>query len=79
MDGDVCGPDERVDLTTAIRMHTINGAYASFEERLKGSIEVGKLADLTLLSADIRSLPTRELRDLPIAMTVVGGAVAYEA
>lgn len=79
MDGDVCGPDERVDLTTAIRMHTINGAYASFEERLKGSIEVGKLADLTLLSADIRSVPTRELRDLPIAMTVVGGAVAYEA
>ncbi|MGB4862751.1 MAG: amidohydrolase [Tepidiformaceae bacterium] len=79
MDGDVCGPDECVDLTTAIRMHTYNGAYASFEEHLKGSIEVGKLADLTVLSEDIRAVPTRELRDLPIAMTVVGGKVAYEA
>jgi predicted amidohydrolase YtcJ len=78
MDGDVCGPNERVDLTTAIRMHTINGAYASFEEKLKGSIEVGKLADLTVLSADIRTVPTRELRDLPLAMTIVGGRVAYE-
>jgi predicted amidohydrolase YtcJ len=37
MAGDVCGPDERIDLTTAIRMHTINGAFASFEERFKGS------------------------------------------
>jgi predicted amidohydrolase YtcJ len=78
MDGDVCGPAERVDLTTAIRMHTINGAYASFEENLKGSIQVGKLADFTVLSADIRAVPTRELRDLPIAMTVVGGEVVFE-
>jgi predicted amidohydrolase YtcJ len=37
MAGDVGGPDERIDLTTAIRMHTINGAFASFEERFKGS------------------------------------------
>ncbi|MEO8538112.1 MAG: amidohydrolase [bacterium] len=78
-DGDVCGPNERVDLTTALRMHTINGAYASFEERIKGSLEPGKLADLVVLSADLRSVPTTELRDLPIAMTVVGGEVVYEA
>jgi len=78
MDGDVCGPNERVDLATAIRMHTLNGAYASFEEHLKGSIEPGKLADLAVLSADIREVPTRELRDLPVAMTVVGGRVLYE-
>ncbi len=77
-DGDVCGPEERVDLTTAIRMHTINGAYASFEDKLKGSIEPGKLADLTLLSADVRSVPVKELRDLPIAMTMVGGRIVYE-
>ena len=78
MDGDVCGPGERVDLTTAIRMHTINGAYASFDEDMKGSIEVGKLADLALLSADIHRVPVKELRDLPIDMTIVGGQVVYE-
>jgi predicted amidohydrolase YtcJ len=47
--GDVCGSDEHVDLPTAIRMHTINGAFASFEEGFKGSLEVGKVADLVLL------------------------------
>jgi len=78
MDGDVCGPEERVDLTTAIRMHTINGAYASFDEDKKGSIETGKLADLTLLSEDIRKVPATELRDLPIDMTFVGGKAAWE-
>jgi predicted amidohydrolase YtcJ len=79
MDGDVCGPNERVDLETALRMHTINGAYASFEDHLKGSVEVGKLADFAVLSEDIRRVPVRELRDLPIAMTVVGGEVVYES
>lgn len=78
MDGDVCGPNERLDLVAALRMHTINGAYASFEEHLKGSIEPGKLADLALLSADIRKVPVTELRDLPIDMTVVGGQVVSE-
>src|SRR5690606_38094823 len=79
MSGDVCGPDERVDLETAIRMHTINGAYASFEEQTKGSIEPGKLADLVLLSEDIRRVPVTELRDLPVAMTFVEGRAVYEA
>jgi len=76
--GDVCGPDERVDLDTAIRMHTINGAYASFEEQLKGSIEPGKLADLAVLSDDIRRVPVTALRDLPVAITVVEGRVVHE-
>jgi predicted amidohydrolase YtcJ len=76
--GDVCGPDERVDLETAIRMHTINGAYASFEEQLKGSIEPGKLADLAVLSDDIRRVPVTALRDLPVAITVVEGRVVHE-
>ena len=79
MDGDVCGPDERVDLQTAIRMHTINGAYASFEEGVKGSIEPGKLADLALLDVDLRELPANELRDVPVAMTFVEGRAVYEA
>ena len=79
MDGQVCGPDERVDLTTAIRMHTINGAYASFEEGLKGSLEVGKLADLVVLGEDLSRVPPAQIRQLPIAMTIVGGRVVHEA
>ena len=77
--GQVCGPNERVDLTTAIRMHTINGAYASFEENIKGSIEPGKLADLVVLGEDISRVPPPEVRQIPVAMTFVGGEVAYEA
>jgi predicted amidohydrolase YtcJ len=62
MDGDVCGPDERVDVTAALRMHTINGARASFEEHLKGSLEPGKLADLVVLADDLARVPVTELR-----------------
>jgi predicted amidohydrolase YtcJ len=78
-DGDVCGRDERLDLAAAIRMHTLNGAYASFEEGRKGSIEAGKLADLCVLTEDITRLPVSSLRDLPVAMTILGGEVAFEA
>jgi predicted amidohydrolase YtcJ len=79
MAGDVCGADERVDLTTAIRMHTINGAFASFEEGFKGSLEVGKAADLVVLAEDLSRVPVERLRDVGVAMTVVGGEVVYEA
>jgi predicted amidohydrolase YtcJ len=79
MAGDVCGPNERVDLTTVIRMHTINGAFASFEEGFKGSLEVGKAADLVVLDEDIRRVPVERLRHVGVAMTVVGGEVVYEA
>jgi hypothetical protein len=78
MDGQVCGGDERVDLTTAIRMHTINGAFASFEEDLKGSLEPGKLADLVVLAEDLARVPVKEIRQVPVAMTVTGGRVVYD-
>jgi predicted amidohydrolase YtcJ len=76
--GDVCGPDSRVELNTAIRMHTYNGAYASFEEHMKGSLEPGKLADLAVLADDLRRLPAEGLRDLPISLTMVNGQIVYE-
>lgn len=79
MDGQVCGPDERVDLETAIRMYTINGAYASFEEQAKGSIEPGKLADLVMLAEDLARVPPGQIRETAVKMTVVGGRIAYEA
>ena len=67
-----------MNLTTALRMHTINGAYASFEDDIKGSLEEGKLADLTVLSERLEDVPVTELRDLPIDMTIVGGKIAFE-
>ena len=79
MAGDACGPDERVDLITAIRMHTINGAFASGEEHLKGSLEPGKLADLVVLGEDLARVPATAIRQVPVAMTVVGGEVVFEA
>jgi hypothetical protein len=75
MAGDVCGPDECVDLTTAIRMHTIHGAFASFDEGFKGSLEVGKVADLVVLAEDVSRVPIEHIRDVGMAMTVVGGGM----
>ena len=68
-----------MDLTTAIRMHTINGAFASFEEGFKGSLEVDKAADLVVLDEDLSRVPVERLRHVGVAMTVVGGEVVYEA
>jgi predicted amidohydrolase YtcJ len=59
--------------------HTINGAYASFEETRKGSIEVGKLADLVMLDEDIAQVPSENLAQVPVAMTIGGGKVVHEA
>ena len=78
MAGDVCGPDERVDLTTTIRMHTIHGAFASFEEGVKGCLEVGKAADLVVLAEDLRRVPVERLREVGVVMTVVGGEVVFD-
>jgi len=76
--GQVCGESEQVDLDTAIRMYTINAAYAAREESLKGSLEPGKLADLVLLDADLAKVPAGRIREVPVAMTVVGGEVVFE-
>ena len=73
------GPNQGVTIDEALRMFTINGAFASFEENLKGTITPGKLADLVILSADPRAIPARGLLpSLSIDMTVIDGQVAYE-
>jgi len=76
---EVCGFDERVALTTALRTHTIHNAFASCEEGLKGSLEPGKAADMVVLAENIRRVSVERLREVGVAMTVVGGAVVYEA
>ena len=71
-------PEQAVPREQALRMFTINAAYAAFEENDKGSIEVGKLADFTVLSADIMKIPAPEILKTRCEMTVVGGEVVYE-
>jgi predicted amidohydrolase YtcJ len=71
-------PEQAVSREQALKMFTIWAAYAAFEERVKGSIEVGKLADLTVLSADIMKIPEREILKTRCLMTVVGGELVFQ-
>ena len=76
--GRVWGANQRVTIEEALKIYTINGAYASFEEDVKGSIEVGKLADLVVLGADPTQVDPHTIMDIPVERTVVGGATVYE-
>jgi predicted amidohydrolase YtcJ len=78
-DRQLVGPDQGVTIDEAIRMFTINGAYASFEENIKGSVTEGKLADLTVLDADPRTVAPEELHTLRAEQTVIDGKIVYEA
>jgi predicted amidohydrolase YtcJ len=71
-------PEEAVTRDQALKMFTIWAAYAAFEEKVRGSIEVGKLADLTVLSADIMKIPEMDILKTHCVMTVIGGEVVYE-
>lgn len=72
-------PEEAVTRDQALKMFTIWPAYAAFEEKLRGSIETGKLADLTILSADIMTIPELEILKTRCVMTVINGEVVYES
>lgn len=71
-------PEERIGIRDAIRAYTYNTAYAHFEEDIKGSIEVGKLADLVVLSRNLLEIPPHEILDTKVVYTLVGGKIAYE-
>jgi predicted amidohydrolase YtcJ len=71
-------PEEAVTRDQALKMFTLWPAYAAFEEKLRGSIEVGKLADLTILSADIMKIPELEILKTRCVMTVINGEIVYE-
>jgi len=71
-------PDEGVTIMDAIRMYTINAAYAGFEEDIKGSIEPGKLADMIVLSDNILKVPVDKIRDIEVEMTIIDGKIVYE-
>jgi predicted amidohydrolase YtcJ len=69
--------EERVSRAAALRMLTSAPAYAAFEERDRGTLEVGKLADFTVLSQDLMTVPEEKLLDTRVVMTVIGGEIAF--
>jgi predicted amidohydrolase YtcJ len=70
-------PEERITVGEALRMYTVDAAYSSGEENIKGSVETGKLADLTVLSHDPAEVPTNEIENITVEMTIAGGKVVY--
>jgi predicted amidohydrolase YtcJ len=77
VDGAVLGPDQAVTREQALRMWTLNGAWMTFDEKIKGSIEPGKLADLVVISKDYLRCPVDDIKDIEALLTVVGGQVVY--
>ncbi|MDZ4699937.1 MAG: amidohydrolase [Rhodothermales bacterium] len=76
-DGSVFYPEQRLTREQALASYTINNAYAAFEETIKGTLTPGKLADITVLSRDILSIPEEEIPATEVVMTIIGGRVAY--
>jgi predicted amidohydrolase YtcJ len=77
--GHVWGPSQRITIDEALRVCTVNGAYASFEEDLKGTLTPGKLADCVLLGRDPHDTEPDRLTDIPIQRTILGGKTVHEA
>jgi len=77
--GRVWGPNQRISVSQAMKICTVNGAWASMEEDLKGSITPGKLADLVILSADPDDTVADEIKNIPVVRTIVGGKTVHEA
>jgi hypothetical protein len=72
-------PQEKISIGQAIKCYTLNSAYAEYQENKKGSIEPGKLADLVVLDKDILTIDPVKIKDVKVAMTVLGGKVIYKA
>lgn len=77
--GEVFYPAQRLSRLDALRTYTINNAYAAFEEAIKGSLTPGKLADITVLSRDILTIPEDEIPSTQVVYTIVGGKVMYQS
>jgi predicted amidohydrolase YtcJ len=75
--GTVFYPDQRMSRMEALKSYTINGAYAAFQEESRGSLAIGKLADMTVLSKDILTVPEDQIRAAQVAYTIVGGKILY--
>jgi predicted amidohydrolase YtcJ len=78
-DGMLLGPQEKISRIEALRLFTVNSAYATFEEKVKGSIEPGKLADFVVLSQDIMTVPDDQILATHVLATYVGGRKVFAA
>jgi predicted amidohydrolase YtcJ len=76
--GGVLAPEERLTILEALRLYTLNGAYVGFEEKKKGSLEVGKLADFIVVDRDVLHVSTGELKDVQVLRTFVSGKLVYQ-
>jgi predicted amidohydrolase YtcJ len=77
--GQTWGANQRISVDEALRVNTINGAYNSHEETIKGSITAGKLADFVVLTEDLHTVHNDKIKDIEIVRTVVGGSTVYSA
>jgi predicted amidohydrolase YtcJ len=78
-DGGTWGLNQRITVDEALRINTFNGAFASMEESIKGSITPGKLADFVILADDLHTVDQEKIKDIQIVRTVVGGRTVYQA
>ena len=78
-DGKTWGANQRISVAEAIAVNTYNGAWASGEEAIKGSITAGKLADYVVLGDDPHTVDVEKIKDIQIVRTVVGGKASYQA
>jgi hypothetical protein len=77
-DGSVFFPDQRLTRQQALESYTVNPAYAAFEEDIKGTLEPSKLADITVFSKDIMTIPEDEILSTRIAFTIIGGQIKFD-
>jgi hypothetical protein len=77
--GEVWGANQKITVDEAIRVNTLNGAYATREEAIKGSVTLGKLADFVMLANDPHTVDPATIKDIKIVRTVVGGKTQYSA
>jgi predicted amidohydrolase YtcJ len=75
---DVLIPGQRLDRKEALRAMTINGAYLTFDEHIRGSIEQGKYADMVVLEEDYMEVPEDSIKDIRILSTILGGGIVYQ-
>jgi predicted amidohydrolase YtcJ len=77
-DGSTFYPAQKMSRMQALRSYTVENAYAAFEENLKGTLQVGKLGDITVLSQDILTVPDDQILQTQVEYTIVGGKVVYQ-
>jgi hypothetical protein len=75
---ELIGPEQAISVVEALRLYTFNAAYSSFEEKIKGTIEPGKLADMVVLDRDILTIHEEEIKDIKALVTIVGGEIIYQ-